>query len=329
MCNPSPQGRCQGDASKAISSKISNFEKTFDAFTEKVGENKATDVVSHFIKSDPDFSRNDPQVANSLRAVNEAKAFLYATPAAQKNPAEAVKKIEKLEGSLSPLQKSILKETDERARRTGKFLSKFQEVARKSAKSDPAESSIATARLMAQGEFSRAKYQMRENLDKAHKEELAKALRETPGAEHSAVRSKLTIKHLENVKALNAAYDYAAADAKEAIQKDIVKNSAAYNNAIDNHKVGFYKREDGSFTIKTSFEVQAKTFGEAVEKAEGSFNSTDVQFTLSSPENNVYPVGASYTYKGGESIEDAKKFQQQVWQGTPQWREERDNLSKK
>ena len=321
MCNPSPQGRCQGDASKAVASKISSFAKTFEDFTKRVGEDKANDIAGHFAKSDPDFSRNDPQVAKALGAVNEAKAFLYATPAAQKNPAEVAKKVAELEADLSPLQQSLLKETNGRARRTGKFLSKFQEVARKTAKQDPEESSIATARLMAQGEFSRAKHLMRQSLDQSHKEELAKAMRETPGAQQGLVRGQLLAKHLDNVKALNTAYDYAVADAKDSINKDIDKNSATYSNTIDKHKFGFYKRENGSFTVNTSFEVKAKTLGEAIEKAEGSFDLEDVQFTISDPENGVYPVRTSYVYKGGESIEDAKKFQKKAWKGTPQWRE--------
>lgn len=317
MCNPSPQGRCQGDAAKAVASKAALFEKTFDDFKKKVGEKKAAEIVSHFSTSDRDFSRNSQEVCNALRAVNEAKAFLYATPSAQKNPADAAKKISELESSLSPLQRQILKETDARTRRTGKFLSKFQEIAREDAKSHPDEPSIATARLMADSGFFRAKYQMEANLDQAYKEKLSKALDETPGPEQAEVRGRFLYKSIDDKRALTDACQYARDDAKNAIQKDIEKNSATYESSIEKHKLSFTKHSDGIFRITDRFQVKAKSREEASDRAKGSVNLDSVKYTIVEYDSNEYIVYTSYDYQGGESLEDAKKFHSKVWKGTP------------
>lgn len=320
MCNPSPQGRCQGDASKAVASKISSFTHALDEFTDRVGEDKVNEIAEHFAHSDRDFSRNDMKVSLALRAVNEAKAFLYATPAAQKDPAEAAKKVAELEAGLTPAQKKILKETNIRARRQGKFLSKFQEVARTAAKQNPDAPSIATARTMLHEDFPRAKYRMQENLDKAYKEELSKALDETPGPEQANVRGKLLRKKIDNESALNAAYLYADADAKETVRKDVAKNSATYRKDADNQSIGFHKEYNGGFTIKANFDVKAETQEEAVRKVRSSFGVKDVQVSVYPSDKGGYKAYTAYSYQGGESLDDAKKFHKKVWKGTPQWR---------
>lgn len=320
MCNPSPQGRCQSDASKAVASKISSFTQALDEFTDRVGEDKVNEIAEHFSQSDRDFSRNDMKVSLALRAVNEAKAFLYATPAAQKNPTEAAKKVAELEAGLTPAQKKILSETNSRARREGKFLSKFQEFARTAAKQDPDTPSIATARKMLHEDFPRAKYRMQENLDKAYKEEVSKAMDETPIPEQGNVRGKLLRKKIDNESALNAAYLYADADAKETVRKDVAKNSATYRKDADNQSFGFHKEYNGSFTIKTNFDVAAKTEEEAFVKAKESFNSKDVQISVYPSDKGGYKAYTAYSYRGGESLDDAKSFHKKVWKGTPQWR---------
>lgn len=315
MCNPSPQGRCRADASKAVASKISQFDKAATDFYARTEEQHVA------IDGKEGFAKTKAKLEATLAEVNEAKAFLYATPASQSDPLATAKKIDELESGLSPLHKSLLKPYTGQTRRTGKFLAKFQEAAKEAAKQNPDDSSLETARAMANGGFAQLRGRMHESLNESYKEGLRNALQAAPKMRHGVIKAQKDAEHRANVETLDRAYSYATEDAKDTIDKDIKKNSATFSNSIDKHKFGFYKREDGSFTIRTRFEVKGKDFGSALEQAEDSFNLEDIQMTMSKPVDGVYTVDTAYIYRGGESIEDAKKFQQKAWKGTPQWRE--------
>ena len=315
MCNPSPQGRCPSDASKAVSSKLTKFEKAATEFYDRTEEQHIA------IDGEEGFAKTKAKLDAALAEVNEAKAFLYATPSSQSDPLETSRKIDELESSLSPLHKSLLKPYTGQIRRTGKFLSKFQERARDYAKEHPEKSSLEVARYMTTAAFINTRGKINMELTNAYQEGLRVSLNNAPKMRHDIVKAQKAAEHRANVETLDRAYSYAVEDAKNTINKDITKNSATYANSIDKHKFGFYKREDGSFTVRTRFEVKAKDFGSAVEQVENSFGLEDVQITLSKPVNNAYTVDTSYVYKGGESLDDAKKFHQEAWKGTPQWRE--------
>lgn len=317
MCNPSPRGRCKGDAAKMVSTKVDNFRKAFEDLDSKTEE-------EHIASGgEAGFVQKQEKLANAIDELSEAKAFLYATPAGQKDTLGTLDTVTKLESVLSPEQRRLLSKREGEPRRVGKFLSKFQTLAREYASENPDGSNIATARHMANGGFISARGKMHEKLEAIHKEAVAEALAGTEdvGFRKASLKAKLDAQHRANVSNLDMAYSYATADAQNAIAKDIKSNSKTFENTIDKHKFGFYKNTDGSFTVRTRFTVDARTLGEAIERSERSFDLEDVQMTVGKPNNGVYQVDTSYVYKGGESIEDAQKFQSAVWKGSPRWRE--------
>lgn len=315
MCNPSPQGRCRADGLKTVRGKITHYATVANDFYSKT-------EAEHIAESGQEgYEKKLAKLNETIAEVDKAKAFLYATPSAQKDPAFVISQLNDAQKDLSAKARMGLQTNANSPRRTGKILAKFQDRARDYAKDNPEKSNLEVARYMTKAAFINTRGKINMELTNSYQESLKNTLQKSPREQHPKIKATMAAEHRANVETLDRAYSYATEDAKDAIDKDIAKNSATYANSIDKHKFGFYKREDGSFTVRTRFEVKAKDFGSAVEQAENSFDLEDVQITLSKPVNNVYTVDTSYMYKGGESLEDAKKFQQEAWKGTPQWRE--------
>ena len=314
MCNPSPRGRCPKDAAKAVSSKIASYAKVAEGFYAKT-------EAEHIAESGTEgYQKKLEEVRGLISEVDKAKAFMYATPQGQKDGLAVANELREMQKDLPARARLALGLNDSENRRTGKILSSFQSRARDYAKNNPEKSNLETARFMANAAFINSRGNMSMAMMNAHQSSLKEALRNSPKAEHGDIKAQKAAEHRANLKVLDTAYSYATEDAKNTIEKDRQKNSQTYENSIDKHKFGFYKNGDGSFTVRTRFDVEAKSLGEAMEKAENSFELEDVQLTASKPVNGVYTVNTDYIYKGGESLEDAKKFQKEVWKGTPSWR---------
>jgi hypothetical protein len=315
MCNPSPQGRCRADAMKMARGKISHYESVANDFYSKT-------EAEHIAESGKaGYESKLEKVREVIDEVDKAKAFLYATPNAQKDPSFVANQLQEAQKGLSPRARLALNLNDNENRRAGKILGNLQSRVRDYAKENPEKSNLEVARYAVKSAFINSRGKMNMELTNSYRTSLAEELRNAPTKDHGKIKAQRAAEHRANVAVLDKAYSYATEDAKDTIDKDIKKNSATFSNSIDKHKFGFYKREDGSFTIRTRFEVKGKDFGSALEQAEDSFNLEDVQITMSKPVDGVYTVDTAYIYRGGESIEDAKKFQQKAWKGTPQWRE--------
>ena len=313
MCNPSPRGRCPGDAAKAVSSKIANFKKSADDFLSKTEAEHVAEVGAK------GYREKQENLESLTYEVNEAKIFLYATPKGQGDPTSVKQEINKLQSELSPEAKRLLDKDETRNRKLGKVLSKFQSFARDHAKENP-KNNAETARAMANGLFAWKREMLQSGLKASHAETVEKKLSATDPAKHEVAKAQLAAQYRANRVAIDEAFSIATEDAMDAVEKDRKKNSQTYENTIDRNKFGFYKNTDGSFTVRTRFNVEAKNLGEAIEKAEASFKLEEVQLTMGAPKDGVYQVDTVYSYKGGESIEDAKKFHKEAWNGTPRWR---------
>lgn len=315
MCNPSPQGRCRADAIKLARGKISHYESVANDFYSKT-------EAEHIAESGQEgYEAKLGKVRDVISEVDKAKTFLYATPTAQKDPVFVANQLKDAQKGLSARARLALNLNDNENRRAGKILATFQSRARDYAKDHPEKSNLEVARYAVNSAFINTRGKINIELTNSYQTSLKSELRNAPESQHGKIKAQMAAEHRANVATLDKAYSYATEDAKDTIDKDIKKNSATYSNSIDKHQFGFYKREDGSFTIRTRFEVKGKDFGSALEQAEDSFNLEDIQMTMSKPVDGVYTVDTAYVYRGGESLEDAKKFQQKAWKGTPQWRE--------
>lgn len=314
MCQPSPRGRCPKDAAKATESKLAAYKAEAVEFYSKT-------EAEHIAEVGVEGYENKVEKINDLVAeVDKAKAFMYATPTGISSPQIVAGQINTMQKDLPAQARLVSGLNDVENRRTGRVLSKFQAIAKAYAKENPDSNNIETARLMANGVFANARGTFHSAMNESHKKSLGEALRKAPESEHGKIKRQMAAEHRANVAVLDKAFSYATEDAMDAVEKDRVKNSQTFENTIDKHKFGFYKNTDGSFTVRTRFDVKAKNLEEAVRKAEGSFNLEDVQLTMSKPKNGVYTVDTAYVYKGGEKLEDAQKFQKEAWNGTPEWR---------
>lgn len=314
MCNPSPRGRCPKDAAKAVSSKINAYRKEAVDFYSKPESQHINEM------GEEKYQKKLGEIRGLIADVDRAKAFMYATPKGQKEPLAVANELREMQKDLPAQARLALGLNDSENRRAGKILASFQSRAREYAKENPEKSNIETARYMSNAAFITARGNMSMALVNSYQSSLKATLRNSPVEGHGRIKAQMAAEHRANVAVLDKAYSYATEDAKDAIDKDKKKNSQTYENSIDKHKFGFYKNGDGSFTVRTRFDVEAKSLGEAMEKAENSFELEDVQLTASKPKDGVYTINTDYIYKGGESLEDAKKFQKKVWKGTPSWR---------
>lgn len=324
MCQPSPRGRCPKDAMKVVEAKTAALVKEVEAAKTAEAEPKPKTKAEKHSAAVETYKREE-KIKKLAEEVAEAKAFLYATPTGQAKPFPTAMDIKNREIGLSPEVKKILEAGNADSKRTGAMLAKFQTVAKLYAKENP-DNNVETARLMANGVFANTRGQMHSALVESYKKSLVKTLAASPEDQHGKIKLTMAAQHRADVKRLDKAFSYATEDAMDAVEKDRVKNSQTFENSIDKHKFGFYKNTDGSFTVRTRFDVEAKNLEEAVTKAENSFKLEDVQLTVGQPKNGVYTVDTAYVYKGGEKLEDAQKFQKEVWNGTPRWRQTLDQV---
>lgn len=315
MCQPSPRGRCPKDAAKATESKLAAYKTEAVEFYSKT---EAEHIAEVGVEG---YEKKLEKVNELVAEVDKAKAFMYATPTGIASPQIVAGQINTMQKDLPAQARLVSGLNDVENRRTGRILAKFQAVAKAYAKENPDANNVETARLMANGVFSNTRATFHSALTDAHKKSLGEALRKAPESEHGKIKRQMAAEHRANVKVLDTAYSYATEDAMDAVEKDRKKNSQTFENTIDKHKFGFYKNTDGSFTVRTRFDVEAKNLGQAIDRAEASFKLEDVQMTFSEPKNGVYTVDTKYLYKGGENLEDAQKFQKEAWNGTPRWRD--------
>jgi hypothetical protein len=315
MCNPSPRGRCPKDASKAVASKIASYAKVAEDFYSKTEAEHIEEC------GEAGYQKKLEEVRGLIAEVDKAKVFMHATPKGQKDGIAVANELREMQKDLPARARLALGLNDSENRRAGKILSSFQTRAREYAKENPDKSNIETARFMARGSFINARGKMNIALAESYQSSLKATLRNSPVEQHGKIKAQMAAEHRANVAVLDKAYSYANEDAMDAVEKDRKKNSITYENSIDKHKYGFYKNGDGSFTVRTKFEVEAKNLGEAMERAENSFKLEDIEMTVGKPANGVYPITTSYLYKGGESLEDVQKFHKETWNGTPRWRE--------
>lgn len=315
MCNPSPRGRCPKDASKAVTSKINAYRKEAVDFYSK-------SEADHIAESgEAGYQEKLANVRSLISEVDKSKAFMYATSKGQKDPISVANELREMQKDLPAQARLALGLKDSENRRAGKILATLQEKAREYAKENPDKSNLEVARQMVHASFITARGNMNMALADSYQKSLKATLRNSPVEEHGRIKAQMAAEHRANVAVLDTAYSYATEDAKDAIDKDKKKNSITYENSIDKHKYGFYKNGDGSFTVRTRFEVEAKNLEQAMDRAEASLDLEDIELTVGKPVNGVYPISTAYLYKGGENLEDVQKFHKEVWKGTPRWRE--------
>lgn len=304
MCNPKPGVRCFNDTYKALTQSVAKFVKACD-------------------------TGDEDKIEMAAKNLNEDRVFYYATNYAKTNRMDA-----KFNGKdaldFIPAEFKNRLDNEEEVENVGALLNSFQTVADKYRKGNKL-SSLESARKMHNGGFDKvladAKKSNQNNRDAKIAEVLDDSNSDLANVRTEAIEQEAARKD----RLLEKAHAYAAADAKNVVERDIKKNSKTVDYPIDPRTVTYKKNVDGTFTVTTKFDVKADNFAEAMDMAESTFGLEDFQTTVvpveGKPDHRT--IYSTYVYAGSEKVEDAEGFQKfEVWKGSPRFRASLDDIER-
>lgn len=301
MCNAKPGRRCQKDSFNILQLRVNKFVD----YTEKIDTTEL---------SREQFKRVDEMA----KAIDEQKAFYYATAGAQLDPYDAMTRVSRLNKEILAKNQDFIDQDEISLFQTGQYLGRLQEYADRYRRENK-KSQLDTARKMKTIEgFDLVVRGFEQKFAADEDAQVNKFFgSERPqNWEHLPAVVEIKNKYAAKAASLRRAFEIADREAGDIIQRDKSKNSKNYE--IDSPSgvpatVSYWKTYDGSFEATSSFRIRALSADEAKAKTKEMFTWPAKIDVVQLGNSDSFAVSTTYMWRGSEKVEDMHNHHLRFW----------------